>query len=508
MSWFLINGHYYLLDFHPAQGLVLRKASDFRLDRTMKSFQLAPSKPPIPPAGLQAIQKVKDFLDRPEFDWGQFNNLIQSGVGAPPVDPKHLSNSDRREVNDLLNEFKYTQRNPPLPSSVYEQLRNRVRRLHNRSPVALVHFLNQAEQLERENYQRWGIHKNIIGSVTHRGSEDSLRVSPNYQPPEHVRTARLHAEHPPDAQAIAYSGHVPALDSDSPLVHRYHFNLRPQVFILDDTANSQEVPMWEAYLRVNNQAAPDPDTSVMGPRTGAHLLRQIRGHLQEAVSRLPEHSILYTYPLGNDRQKARYGKVFQRAGFGPTAPNGKQYAMVRGGRLIPLSGEDIAYLLNSYSQLFNENPQGNTPNSEVRTSIVHSGRIPDDERAGVEHGYSFVLEPVRARVPMWVASFNRTTTGGLPYISPRMGLRVLSRIKQHFQDSIAQLPEGTIVYNVPAFDPTSDNRRGHNRRAVIYQRVGFGPLNPDGKQYGIVRGGKLVPLSREDVVNLLSRRQG
>lgn len=40
MLFFIVNNRYYALDSHPTEGLILRKAGDFRLSRNMKSFQL------------------------------------------------------------------------------------------------------------------------------------------------------------------------------------------------------------------------------------------------------------------------------------------------------------------------------------------------------------------------------------------------------------------------------------------------------------------------------------
>lgn len=62
---------------------------------------------------------------------------------------------------------------------------------------------------------------------------------------------------------------------------------------------------------------------------------------------------------------------------------------------------------------------------------------------------------------------------------------------------IKHLPEGFIIYG----PDVSPGAQGFEERERILQGLGFGAAAPDGDRFGIVRGGKVTPLSEEEVAN-------
>jgi len=63
-------------------------------------------------------------------------------------------------------------------------------------------------------------------------------------------------------------------------------------------------------------------------------------------------------------------------------------------------------------------------------------------------------------------------------------------VDRRFDKMIPQLQENSVVYNSPV-----GAMEGDYERADLYMRKGFGPVQVDGGQYGIVRNGRIEPLS-------------
>lgn len=74
--------------------------------------------------------------------------------------------------------------------------------------------------------------------------------------------------------------------------------------------------------------------------------------------------------------------------------------------------------------------------------------------------------------------------------SPGTKLRIGRAAERGWKDALKELPENTIVTNTPIGASSGDFER-----ADLYTRKGFGPVQTDGTQYGIVRAGKIEPLS-------------
>ena len=69
-------------------------------------------------------------------------------------------------------------------------------------------------------------------------------------------------------------------------------------------------------------------------------------------------------------------------------------------------------------------------------------------------------------------------------------VKVALHAQDMWENAIKDLPDGTIVMNEPV-----GARSGDFDRADIYGRAGFGVVQQDGMQYGIVQSGHIEPLS-------------
>lgn len=71
--------------------------------------------------------------------------------------------------------------------------------------------------------------------------------------------------------------------------------------------------------------------------------------------------------------------------------------------------------------------------------------------------------------------------------------RVALAVLKEARDWVKGLPDGLIVHNNP-----SQGDSAASGRVSIYSRAGFGPLDEEGSQYGVVKGGKIVPLNENE----------
>lgn len=80
--------------------------------------------------------------------------------------------------------------------------------------------------------------------------------------------------------------------------------------------------------------------------------------------------------------------------------------------------------------------------------------------------------------------------GGRGELSRPQQVRVAREAARQWPEIIKQIPEGAIVSNSPV-----GALHGDYERADLYTRYGFGPVQEDGQQFGVVRGGHIEPLS-------------
>jgi hypothetical protein len=75
-------------------------------------------------------------------------------------------------------------------------------------------------------------------------------------------------------------------------------------------------------------------------------------------------------------------------------------------------------------------------------------------------------------------------------IQGRDAIAIGRETQKRWNSLIAKMPENALVANSPV-----GASGGDFKRADIYMASGFGPVQVDGQQYGIVKGGKIIPLS-------------
>ena len=84
------------------------------------------------------------------------------------------------------------------------------------------------------------------------------------------------------------------------------------------------------------------------------------------------------------------------------------------------------------------------------------------------------------------------------HVRSRVGFALALAVKNYFQVMVKALPDGVIMQN----DPVNYDEIGAER-ARLYERFGFGKDGEYG-QFGVVRGGKLVPLTNNEVFYILA----
>ena len=75
-------------------------------------------------------------------------------------------------------------------------------------------------------------------------------------------------------------------------------------------------------------------------------------------------------------------------------------------------------------------------------------------------------------------------------IDPRERVRIARETQRRWDGLISKMEEGALVTNSPV-----GAGQGDYGRADLYMASGFGPVQGDGQQYGVIRSGKIVPIS-------------
>jgi len=76
----------------------------------------------------------------------------------------------------------------------------------------------------------------------------------------------------------------------------------------------------------------------------------------------------------------------------------------------------------------------------------------------------------------------------------REALKILFKLRSRMREFVATLPEGKLLFNTP----WQSDERGSDRVST-YRRFGFGPINEEGEQWGIVVDGKIQPITVEEI---------
>lgn len=77
------------------------------------------------------------------------------------------------------------------------------------------------------------------------------------------------------------------------------------------------------------------------------------------------------------------------------------------------------------------------------------------------------------------------------------GREVALGVRDQLKSSLSKLPEGTLLYNAP-YDEDGQG----SRRAKLYQKAGFSPMNEDGEMFSVMAKGKPTPISKIEYIFL------
>ena len=88
-------------------------------------------------------------------------------------------------------------------------------------------------------------------------------------------------------------------------------------------------------------------------------------------------------------------------------------------------------------------------------------------------------------------------------IDSRAGRKIAFGIRDRLKLEYAKLEDGTIVNNAPH----QEDGKGASR-ARLYKQFGFGEVDKKGEQWGVMQGGKVLPISRQELNKLVKQRKG
>lgn len=132
-----------------------------------------------------------------------------------------------------------------------------------------------------------------------------------------------------------------------------------------------------------------------------------------------------------------------------------------------------------------------TGGAEVDLSARHTGAsLPYVDEKDIIYGNPEQLQPILD--PNTPGEYNLvwSVRGGPNDLSREQQVRIAREAARRWPSVIKQIPEGSIVSNSPVGAMSGDYER-----ADLYTRFGFGPVQEDGQQFGVVRGGVIQPLS-------------
>ena len=88
--------------------------------------------------------------------------------------------------------------------------------------------------------------------------------------------------------------------------------------------------------------------------------------------------------------------------------------------------------------------------------------------------------------------------------SPGENQRIALKVFREYQKALKEAPDGLIVRNDPE---KRDSKEAYDRRVRGYKLFGFGDVDRSGSQWGIVKNGKLMPISKQELLKL-AKEQG
>jgi hypothetical protein len=112
---------------------------------------------------------------------------------------------------------------------------------------------------------------------------------------------------------------------------------------------------WNAFTgRETNEPPEFPKVSVVFVTDGGFnpkikdrkasmaIASEVKKRLKAAIARMPDGTIMVNEPVGGSLSKRAF--IYSMQGWGPCGPDGKQYAVIKGGKAVPLSLRDYEKL--------------------------------------------------------------------------------------------------------------------------------------------------------------------
>lgn len=96
------------------------------------------------------------------------------------------------------------------------------------------------------------------------------------------------------------------------------------------------------YLSVSFSVNGEFDSQSENVREGVKVASEIRKLLADEIAKLPDGTVLHNEPTGGALGKRAF--IYSMQGFGPTSPSGNQYAIVKGGKAVPITEIDYENL--------------------------------------------------------------------------------------------------------------------------------------------------------------------
>jgi hypothetical protein len=78
-------------------------------------------------------------------------------------------------------------------------------------------------------------------------------------------------------------------------------------------------------------------------RLGMTALKMVR----EDIKKLPDGMLVYNKPESKDGKRDYRARIYEKAGFGPMNKSGGQFAIVKGGKLLPLTDQEFTNKVDS-----------------------------------------------------------------------------------------------------------------------------------------------------------------
>jgi hypothetical protein len=81
---------------------------------------------------------------------------------------------------------------------------------------------------------------------------------------------------------------------------------------------------------------------IKDPKEAMAIAGEVKKRLNAAMAEMPDGTVMVNEPVGGTLGKRAF--IYSMQGWGPCGPDGKQYAVIKGGKAVPLSIRDYEKL--------------------------------------------------------------------------------------------------------------------------------------------------------------------